>query len=489
MFKNVMPEAVGIDSKRVIKFITQLEERGLCMHSVLMAKGTDIFTECYWAPYNKDTLHRMYSTTKSYVGIAVAQLAADEKISLSDSITKYFPEYTEDCHEYWKQQTIEDMLKMQTCVYNTYWFYDNVEDRVAHYFSMKPNRPPNTSYYYDSEGSFVLGALVERVTGKPFLDYLREKCLQEIGFSKEAHCLKAPGGYSWADSALIATPRDMLAFGYLIARDGAWNGKQLLDKELVKKAKSKLCDNYSTHEVDVYNRNRLGYGYQIWQCYDGAFAFYGMHDQLMLHHPKTDITFVCTAGNPKVSTASHIIDAFFDIIVDNADEEFTVSQDAQAELKALEESRVLRFLPDDVKSDLERAISGKTWVCEENPMGITEFSLCFTDSGIEFNYKNKQGDKTLQVGRGKNIFEQFPQTDYSKEIGGQSCEGHTYRAATSGAWLSDNKFEILTQVIDDYIGLLNVSFHFNGDTAFVTMHREAENFLDEYEGSMTAYTK
>lgn len=486
MFKNVLPEQVGIKSKKVIKFIKQLEERGLCMHSVLLSRGMDIFTECYWAPYDKDTLHRMYSTTKSYVGIAVAQLAADGKISLSDSITKYFPEYCENCHEYWKMQTVEDMLKMQTCVYNTYWFYDNVEDRVAHYFSLKPNRPPNISYYYDSEGSFVLGALVEKVTGMSFLDYLREKCLNEIGFSKEAHCLKAPGGYSWADSALLAKPRDMLLFGRLIANDGRWNGKPLLDEGMVKRAKSKLTDNYSTHEVDVYSRNRIGYGYQIWQCYDGSFAFYGMHDELMIHHPKTDITFVCTAGNPKISTMSHIIDAFFNIIIDSVGEEVIENEDDINALKDLISTRKLRYLSDTTKSDYEVLINGKRWIAEKNPMGITEFSLTFSDDKIIFDYVNAQGEKSLSLGRGYNIFAQFPQTDYSKDIGGQRCKGHTYRSASSAGWVSDNKLCVLTQVIDDYIGLLNISFHFGGQTAVVTMHREAEDFLDEYEGFMTA---
>lgn len=482
MFKTVLPEQVGIKSKKVNKFIERLEERGLFMHSVILARGMNIFAECYWEPYDKDTLHRMYSTTKSYVGIAVAQLAADGEISLSDSITKYFPEYTEHCHEYWKKQTVEDMLKMQTCVYNTYWFYDSVEDRVAHYFSMKPNRPSNTMYYYDSEGSFILGALVERVTGKPFLEYLREKCLREIGFSKDARCLKAPGGHSWADSALIATPRDMLAFGRLIANDGNWCGKQLLDSEMVKTAKSNLTDNCCTHEFDVLNRNRIGYGYQIWQCYDGSFAFYGMHDQLMIHHPKTDITFVCTAGNPKVSTASHIIDAFFDIIIDSADEPITeYDEPVKPHCK-----RTLRFLSDKLISDSESAINGKTFKAEENPMGITEFSLCFEENRVVFKYVNAQGENSISAGRGYNIFSQFPQTGYSKDIGGQTCEGHTYRSASSGGWLSQNKFTILTQAIDDYIGLLSISFHFSGETAVVAMHREAENFFDEYEGFMTA---
>jgi hypothetical protein len=76
MFKKVTPESCGIDSKYVEKFISQLEKRKIHMHSVMLCRGYDIFGEFYWAPFNKDFLHRMYSETKSYVSIAIGFLFA-----------------------------------------------------------------------------------------------------------------------------------------------------------------------------------------------------------------------------------------------------------------------------------------------------------------------------------------------------------------------------------------------------------------------------
>lgn len=120
MFEKVLPEDVGVSSEQVLKFFKLLNERGLYMHSVIMAKGDKIFTEAYWKPFNADTLHRMYSTTKSYVGIAISQLAAEGKISLDDKIIDYFPEsQPKTIHKYFKMQTIRNMLMMQTCVENT----------------------------------------------------------------------------------------------------------------------------------------------------------------------------------------------------------------------------------------------------------------------------------------------------------------------------------------------------------------------------------
>lgn len=51
--------------------------------------------------------------------------------------------------------------------------------------------------------SFVLGALVERLTKKELLEYLRENFPDKIGFSKDAYMPKCPGGHSRADSGII----------------------------------------------------------------------------------------------------------------------------------------------------------------------------------------------------------------------------------------------------------------------------------------------
>ena len=59
MFYSITPEQAGISSKAVLKFIRKLEQRGLYSHGILMMRGDDIFCEGYWAPWNKDSIHRM----------------------------------------------------------------------------------------------------------------------------------------------------------------------------------------------------------------------------------------------------------------------------------------------------------------------------------------------------------------------------------------------------------------------------------------------
>ena len=73
-FKNATPESVGVDSKQVLSLLKFFEERNMPMHSILMARGDKLFCEAYWEPFKSNENHRMYSQTKSFVGVAVSHL-------------------------------------------------------------------------------------------------------------------------------------------------------------------------------------------------------------------------------------------------------------------------------------------------------------------------------------------------------------------------------------------------------------------------------
>ena len=125
MFNTVTPEAAGISSRAVQKFFRKLEERGLYTHGVLLMRGDDIFAEGYWAPFTVDTIHRMYSQTKSFAGIAIGLLADEGKLHLDDPLAEYFPEKIHTpLHPWLAAQTIRQTLMMETVGQSGYWFYD-----------------------------------------------------------------------------------------------------------------------------------------------------------------------------------------------------------------------------------------------------------------------------------------------------------------------------------------------------------------------------
>ena len=174
MFERITPEKAGIPSKYVCQFINTLEKRGLAMHSVLMMRGNDIFAEYYWKPFNKDFCHRMYSQTKSFVGVAIGLLEEDGKLKLNDRIADYFPEKIDkDIPENLKRLTIKDMLTMQTCGFTPSWFYNSDPDRTHFYLNENSaHLYSGMRWKYDSAGSQVLSTLIEKLTDMTLFDFL-----------------------------------------------------------------------------------------------------------------------------------------------------------------------------------------------------------------------------------------------------------------------------------------------------------------------------
>lgn len=493
LFDKITPERAGIKSEHVAEYIEKLEKRKVPMHSLAIMKGENIFCECYWAPYNEDSLHRMYSQTKSYVSIAIGILIDEGRLSLDDKIVDYFKDiiYT-PLNEYLKNQTIRDMLTMCTIGGCPPWFTHEIQNRAELYFNAKRNktRPSGTYWEYDSSGSQVLSTLVERITGKSLFEFLNEKIFTHLGTFKTATILKARTGDSWGDSALLCTTRDMLSFARLLLNGGKWQDKALISEEYVREATRKQVNNNKDQRPGVFY---YGYGYQIWRTEQNGFAFVGMGNQLTVCLPEKDLIFTCTAdcqGDGELGR-EYIINSFFDLIVDRISDTPLAENPEQAKkLSSVCNSLELFAVKGEKSSPVADKINGKTYVCEPNPMGITELRLEITDNKGVLHYINEQGKKELVFGINHNEFSHFPQLGYSNEVGGErTSDGFMYKCATSGAWLDDRQLFIYTQIIDRYLGNARMIFAFKGDALCVKMEKTAEDFLSEYEGTLVARQK
>ena len=472
MIGYTTPEKAGISNASIQRFLSELQRHGINMHSVLMLRGNDVFFEKYWSPFHKNMPHRMYSVTKTFVSIAVGCLIDEGKLRLDDKIISYFPDkLPENVHPFLKEQTIRHMLMMSTSMYNVNWFKPGVYDRTKFYFEQTPNRAAGTLFDYDSCGSYILGALVERVSGMSLLDYLKNKVLNRLGGFENATILKSPDGVAWGDSAMVCTPRALMNFARFVMNLGTWEGERLLSEAYLKEATS--CQTANDLECRV-GYNRFGYGYQIWMNERG-FSFHGMGGQYAICIPKEDFIFVCTGDNQYNEYASEVLfRAVFDILL--------------PEKTAVEPENDLSVACGNKHSSLERKISGKIYTCDENPMGIKWFRLSLEGDENAFVYENAQGKKTLPFGMKKNIFGKFPQLGYSDERGNvHDITDFKYDCAASAGWLDERTLQLRVQIIDRYFGSMVATFGFRDEnTGAVRMIKHAEDFLSEYEGWMCA---
>jgi len=482
--QHTSPESVGIRSSDIEKYIKHIESKNYITHDIIIMRHGKIVFEKYWEPFHHDFLHRMYSVTKSFVSLAIGFLQQDGMIDLDDKIAKYFPdEIKNQTDENMKNQTIRHMLMMSTAKSPRGWFTARTDDRVRFYFEndSEQTRPSGTTFEYDSTGSFIMAALVERLTGKTFIDYLREKLFNKIGVSKEAYCLKCPGGHSWGDSALICTAEDLLRTALFCMNKGKWNGEQILNEEYITAATSTQINN------DQFVRNganRFGYGYQFWSCRDSkTFCMIGMGDQLAVCVPEKDMILIYNGDNQGVEGSHTDIElSFLDMIANTASDEALPEDSAAAEsLKAYTDALELFYVKGDKHSAMQDKINGVAFKMDKNPMGITKMKFCFEGNKGTMYYTNEQGDKEINFGMGCNEFGKFPQMGYSDIVGSQKGD-RLYGCAASAAWVTDYQLFMKVQIIDTYFGILSINIGFRDNKIGVAMQKVAEDFLWEYEG-------
>ena len=156
---------------------------------------------------NPDTKFNLGSLNKSFTAVAILQLVEDGKIGIDDTIGKYLEYFPPDIAS---KVTIRQLLNMSSG-WSDYWenkyFLQHKDElrTVSQYMEFIKNIPldfePGTSMEHSNIGFEVAGAVIEKVSGKDYFDYIREKIYK-------------PAGMTNSDSYDRDSPVENLAIGY-----------------------------------------------------------------------------------------------------------------------------------------------------------------------------------------------------------------------------------------------------------------------------------
>jgi CubicO group peptidase (beta-lactamase class C family) len=121
----------------------------------------------------------LYSLSKSFTSTAVGLAIAEGKLSLNDPVLKFFPgEGPSDPSGNLRAMRVRDLLRMssgQTEDAIKDFNSQAKEDRVRAFLSIPVAYKPGTHFVYNSPGTFMLSAIVQKVTGETVLEYLRPR--------------------------------------------------------------------------------------------------------------------------------------------------------------------------------------------------------------------------------------------------------------------------------------------------------------------------
>lgn len=302
----------GIPQEATKELERAFEESGLRVHGYLITSQDSILAERYFHGYDKDSLHRMYSVAKTFVALAVGVMVGEGLAALEDKICDYFPEKlpAEGPHPWCGEMTIKDMLTMRTCHGATTYKNYPGKDWTESFFRVTPDHVPGTVFAYDTSSAHVLGALVEKRTGRKLMDYLREK-LPELGLSPKAYLMEDPMGGSQGGSGLMCTLRDVAAVALLFCQGGFLEGRQLLPADFAAQALRMQTPTDLQPRLD----EQFGYGYFIWMPRREGFTFFGMGGQLAVCFPKQKLCYITMADTLGVPAGVQLLhDCFYRIL-------------------------------------------------------------------------------------------------------------------------------------------------------------------------------
>jgi len=488
---TITPEQAGIPSSVISAFLDRMDEKGIILHSLLLVKDGDLLTEAYWNPIDKDFRHRLYSSSKSFVSVAIGILIGEGKLSLNDKAIDFFkdrqPDYVD---ERLAMTTIRDLLRMATPYYAGVTYSPADPDWTDTFFKMElVDHYPGTIFRYDTTATTMLCMIVQRVTGLEFTEYLREKLFKKIGIAEDTKCVKTPCGHDWGGSGMLCTSRDFARFATICLNMGKYEGEELIPEWYMREATSKQIDNRSTEN---HPETIQGYGYQFWCLRNGGFATLGMGCQISLNFPEYGFSFVATGDTQSITSgyAAYVLPNFYDILYPYVEKNEKLPEDPAA-YAALQEKIANLSIPTvkgKMTSSFAEKVNGKEYVLRPNRMNISRVKLTFEgDEGV-LDYTNATGDHSIRFGFGHQVRGVFPETHYFGDNIGIPC-GKGYDILTSAAWGMEDSLFIDLFAIDKYFGKIGMNFVFKDNVLTLHMQKIAEWFFDEYYGTACGEAK
>jgi CubicO group peptidase (beta-lactamase class C family) len=441
-WRTTPPEQQGLDSARLAEGIQAIHDKHVAIDSVMIIRNGYMVLDAYFSPYDGSFPHDFGSVTKSVTTILVAIAAEQGRLGLDQPVVSFFTDRTiANLDDRKKSLTVRDLVSMRNgmesgCFHGDEPTLDAMRsqpDWVQAALDRKMTSQPGTKFCYDSPGMHLLSAILQKATGMTELDFARQYLFEPLGIQDVAWETDPQGYYhGWGD--LHLKPQDAAKLGLLWLQQGKWEDHQIVSAAWV-------SDSVRAHSRLV--GNEFGYGNGWWVSPIDFYAL-GRGGQYIRVIPFMNAVVVVTAGGSDIDLA-FLIKTFL-----GAPAQLPADPAGQTKLTAALSAAAQGSgsHPSTVQPDIARVVSGTTYTCDTNPVGVTSFRMEFNDpkTGIFSMLRNGQ-ETTSPIGLdGKYLLD-------------------SQGTAHSGYWEDSQTF--ILEVFD--IGQLTRWFHFDADRLDVTV--------------------
>ena len=259
-----------------------------------------------------DTLSYLASVRKSVLSMLYGIYEDRGAIDLDDTLEELGIDDVGGLTPQEKQATVRHLLMARSGVYHE---ASNSGDDLAR-APPRGSQRPGAYYLYSNWDFNALGTIFEQETGRSIYDALGEELAVPLGFqdwNREMHRRtgNAERSVHLAYHMHLST-RDMARIGYLMLREGRWQGRQIVPEDWVEESTSPL-----TRRTEMNPEQRrtgaFGYGYLWWvfdnpelpDVYDGAYTGLGAVGQHILVMPALDLVVAHKTAPGRDRSVSH----------------------------------------------------------------------------------------------------------------------------------------------------------------------------------------
>jgi CubicO group peptidase (beta-lactamase class C family) len=424
------PEEQGLSSAAVLGFMEGAEQKIDALHSFMIVRHGHVVSEGWWSPYAAEEPHMMYSLSKSFTSTAVGLAISEGKLSLDDPVLKFFPdEAPANPSKNLLSMRVRDLLRMATGQraedLNNFPFGGKA-DLVRVFLELPVPDIPGTHFVYNSSATYMLSAIVQKVTGQTLQDYLGPRLFAPLGFGNPDWD-KSAQGISGGGFGLHIRTEDIACFGQLYLQDGKWEGKQLIPADWVREATSMQIANGSDPASD-WNQ---GYCYQFWRCRHGVFRGDGAFGQFCIVMPEYDTVVAITSGTGDLQGVLNLV--WERILPALGPTALPPDAAGDARLSSRLANLSLRPQSGEPSSPMAAKVSGRIYKFPANSEHVEAISLKTAgdraDPVIAFRLGGK--DQQLECGQGSWAKGAFTKPSGEKVL-----------MAVSGAWSSEDTYSV-----------------------------------------------
>jgi len=376
------PEAQGVSSAVIIRFLDAIKASGQEFHSVMVIRHGHVIAEGWWYPYSPTLKHDLYSLSKSFTGTAIG-LAADEKLfSIEDPVLSFFPNdkppvVSTDLASLKVKHLLSMSVGQEKDSILTLEATPSGERWEKTFLSLPIVYEPGLHFLYNSGATYMLSSIIRQVSGHSTHEFLSSRLYEPLGITGATWTENAEGNNMGASHLRIRT-EDIAKLGQLYLQEGRWGTKQILSKEWVALATKKEIENGKNDNPWGY-----GYGYQFWMNPTGGFRADGAYGQYSIVLPDKDTVVAITSESAdKAATMATVWDHLYPGIKETNPLPPNAAKHGRLET----ELKSLAFKPPFIKSrsPIAAAVSGRKFILDSNPFNAKAVSFTFSGDRTVF---------------------------------------------------------------------------------------------------------